>query len=223
MKRIYVGDELVELSLMDLIRQRVGSGCEAKVYRYGDEVLKIYGDFCAKGRLDEETAFALSKMETKRVLLPQRMIYDADSGYFAGYTLSLVEKMPKRVIPKMMMEHFIDELDVVHDDLKFLANQGVEVDDFYIGNVLYDGSFYITDPGEYVIKKESVEGGIYRNNIYTLNRLVKDDIFGLVRLGKFRRQAVEDRFEDFEYIGEQLKETALDGETIKAYVKRMTK
>ena len=222
MLKVYVGFQYLELSKFDLARRYVGQGKEAKVYRFGDEVLKIYKKNCKKDRLDEETACSLSKLETKRVLLPKRIIRSASNVEFIGYSLKAIDKK-KGSLSDMSMSQFIDELDMINDDLFYLANLGVEVEDFHLGNCLYDGRLFITDPGDFIIKQESIEGGIYRNNLYTLNRFVKDDVFGTVKLNMFERQIVEDRFEDFDYIGEQLRTTVLEGETIKSYVKRMTK
>lgn len=222
MLKVYVDSAYLELSKFDLVRRYVGQGKEAKVYRFGDVVLKIYKKNCKKDRLDEETARSLSKLETKRVLLPNRIIRRASDGEFIGYSLKAIDKK-KDSLSNMPMSQFIGELDVINADLFYLANAGVEVEDFHLGNCLYDGRLFITDPGDFIIKQESIEGGIYRNNLYTLNRFVKDEVFGTVKLNMFERQIVEDRFEDFDYIGEQLRETVLEGETVKGYVKRMIK
>lgn len=223
MLKLLVGDELVELTVLDLLHDYVGEGFEARIYGYGDEVLKLYKKKCKKDRLDEDTASKLSKLSTSRILLPQRMIYDAKDESFVGYTLRRIQKKRKSDILNRSMRHFIDELDYLNEDLLYLANNGVEVEDFHLGNCLYDGRIFIGDPGDFVIKEESIEGGIYRNNLYTLNRFVKDEIFGMIRLNAFERCEVEDRFCDFEFIGEQLRETYKTGEDVKNYVKRMVR
>ena len=75
MLKIYVGVQYLELSKFNLVKRYLGQGKEAKVYRFGYEVLKIYKKRCKKDRLDEETACFLSEFETKRVLFPKRNIY----------------------------------------------------------------------------------------------------------------------------------------------------
>lgn len=223
MLKLYVGDELVELTTLDLIHDYIGEGYEARIFWYGDEVLKLYKKRCKKDRLDEDTAIKLSKLSTSRILLPKKMIYDSKDKEFVGYTLKRIQRKRKKDILNRPMRHFVNELDRLNEDLLYLANNGVEVEDFHLGNCLYDGRIFIGDPGDFIIKEESVEGGIYRNNLYTLNRFVKDEIFGMVRLNIFERNAVEDRFEDFEFIGEQLRDTYKTGETVKSYVKRMVR
>ena len=41
MLKLYVGEDLVELSTLDLIHDYIGEGYEARIFGYGDEVLTI--------------------------------------------------------------------------------------------------------------------------------------------------------------------------------------
>ena len=223
MLKLYVGEDLVELSTLDLIHDYIGKGYEARIFGYGDEVLKLYKRRCKKDRLDEDTASKLSKLSTSRILLPKKMIYDFKDDRFVGYTLKKIERKRKRDVLNRPMRHFVNELDLLNDDLLYLANNGVEVEDFHLGNMLYDGRIFIGDPGDFIIKEESIEVGIYRNNLYTLNRFIKDEIFGMVRLDMVERNIAEEMFSDFDYIGEQLRETCNMNETVKSYVKRMVR
>ena len=120
--RLYVGNELIELSDEELDFRYIDEGLEAKVYDYGDEVLKIYKDYCPKRRLSEEDAFRLSALDTNRVLLPRKMIYD-DKGKFVGYTTERIFGVFKRNLLKKNIDDFVGEIDLINEDLR-IKNKG---------------------------------------------------------------------------------------------------
>ena len=90
--RILVGDEILNLSYINLAKMYLGRGCEAKVYKYKDEALKIYRPHCIKLRLEEDRALELTRIDTERILLPRKLIYDCDTGTFIGYTTRFIYK-----------------------------------------------------------------------------------------------------------------------------------
>lgn len=224
MLRIYVGDELLELTDDDLDMMYVDEGKEAVVYKYGDEALKIYKPRCRKIRLDEDTASKYSEITNmKRILLPKRIIRNADEDLFCGYFLPFIYKNLTETIPNITMERFINELDIISDDMRILADNEVEVNDFHMGNLLYNGKFFIGDPGSYTINRSLYTGTIYVNNINVLSKFVQDGIFGMVKLSKKKRNNVYKSFNDWQYIGDQIRKTARPKETVKQYVRRMAR
>ena len=221
--RILVGDELLEFSEDELDARYINEGCESIVYQYGNEVLKIYKRYCGKDRLTEKDASVLTEIETKRILLPRRIIKEADTGIFMGYSLPLIQVCSKKVIPNMPVETFVDELDLLHDDIRKLSDNRVDIEDLYIDNVLYDGRFFLGDPGSFVVRRNSYQGDIYRDNICTLNRFVIDDVFGMVKITKAGRNIIDCSFDCSHYIGDEIRDTARPKEKISQYVKRIVK
>lgn len=61
------------------------------------------------------------------------------------------------------------------------------------------------------------------NNIFTLNRFLKDEVFALAKLTKKSKHNLDVVFDDFEYMGTQIRDTLECGESVRKYVKRMTK
>ena len=120
------------------------------------------------------------------------------------------------------MNHFLDELDVIHSDLELLAEHHVDVEDIHIDNVLYNESFFIGDPGSFEIQRDTPAGKIYRNNVYTFNRFVKNDIFPLAKASKKKIKELDDMFDDYFFIGEQMRYCIPPKETVRQYIKRMT-
>lgn len=221
--RILVGDELLEFSEDELDARYISEGCESTVYQYRDEALKIYKRYCGKDRLKEYDATILTGIETKRILLPRRIIRDADTEIFMGYSLPRIQVCSREVIPNMLVEAFVDELDLIHDDIRTLSDRRVDIEDLYMDNVLYNSRFFLGDPGSFVVRKESYQGDIYADNIYTLNKFVKDEVFGMIKLSKMRRSIIDCSFDSSYYIGDQIRDTAKPREKISQYVKRMSK
>lgn len=220
--RILLGDELLEFDQETLDYMFLDEGNESEVFRYGDSVLKIYKDYCVKERLGEEDVIYLSKIPTKRILMPREVIRDADTMEFMGYSMPFIYKYPRDVLMRIKMNHFLDELDVIHSDLELLAEHHVDVEDIHIDNVLYNESFFIGDPGSFEIQRDTPVGRIYRNNVYTFNRFVKNDIFPLAKVSKKKIKELDDMFDDYFFVGEQMRYCIPPKETVRQYIKRMT-
>ena len=220
--RILLGDELLEFDQETLDYMFLDEGNESEVFRYGDSVLKIYKDYCVKERLGEEDVIYLSKIPTKRILMPREVIRDADTMEFMGYSMPFIYKYPRDVLMRIKMNHFLDELDVIHSDLELLAEHHVDVEDIHIDNVLYNENFFIGDPGSFEIQRDTPVGRIYRNNVYTFNRFVKNDIFPLSKVSKAKREELDAMFDDYFFIGGQMRYSIPPKETVRQYIKRMT-
>lgn len=220
--RILLGDELLEFDQETLDYMFLDEGNESEVFRYGDSVLKIYKDYCVKDRLGEDDVIYLSKIPTKRILMPREVIRDADTMEFIGYSMPFIYKYPRDVLMRIKMNHFLDELDVIHSDLELLAEHHVDVEDIHIDNVLYNENFFIGDPGSFEIQRDTPVGRIYRNNVYTFNRFVKNDIFPLAKVSKKKIEELDAMFDDYFFIGEQMRYCIPPKETVRQYIKRMT-
>ena len=221
MLRIYVGDTFVELSDSDMEESYISEGKEGIVYRYGDKALKIYKEFCNKGRLDEDETLILSEISTKRVLLPRDLIYGEDRVTFRGYATKFIEKQGIDKIIDMNIMQFVDELDIINEDLITLAKNKVYVYDFVGDNIFYDGNIYFGDPGSYTILESMPFDFVSRNNNYNLNCAVLGYMFagGNMEAGQFTMMF--NSFEKYKYIGDQIRKNADKNESVKQYVKRI--
>lgn len=221
--RILVGDELLVLSDADLDCMYVSEGEESVVYNYKNEALKIYKNSCEKLRLSLDDTLHLSGISTHRLLLPKRIIIDANSGEFLGYTTPFIKPATTTGIIRMKMSSFIDELDLLRSDTMMLAERYIEVEDFNLPNTVYDGGIYLVDPGSYRIRTSPNLMRFVRNvNSFNLNNYVKEEIFGMLNLTKNQKALVDTIFPDDDFIGDIIKETAVSDESVRQYVKRMT-
>lgn len=220
--KLFVGDEKIELTEDELNNRYLDEGKEAKIYDYGSEVLKIYKDYCPKSRLSEDDSFFLSQIKTGRVLLPKRLIHD-ENGKFLGYTTERVYGLSKLRLPKMRMKKLVDELDVVMTDLKVLADNNYSVADFTLNNVVYDGGLYFVDPGSFMKVDDFEERFKYSSNMGTLNEFMLDDFFYLVLLSRKHRNIFDNNFDRADYIADDIRCSMNDNETVRRYVKRMSK
>ncbi len=223
--RLLVDDEFVDFSDADLAWMYLSCGNESRVYKYGDEALKLYNSGnCRKIRLDEKTAVKLSSIHTYRLLLPKRIVRDADTGEFIGYTTPFVKRASTSGIIRMKMLDFMWELDLIREDVKMLNSHNVEVEDFNLDNTAYDGRIYLVDPGSYVIRETPNAIRFLRgNNSRTLNNYVKDDVFGMANLSASKMRNVGNMFDEYDYIGDKIRETAREEESVRQYVKRMAR
>lgn len=221
--RLFLGNELLDLTKEDLQKLYVDQGMEAIVYKYGDEAIKIYKEHCSKVRLDEASAIGLSEIYTERILLPRRILRIAENNKFNGYSLSYIDEIRREDIPQIGMSEFVDELDIIDNDLMILADNHVKVADFTFSNLLYNGSFFIGDPGSFEFDKDISKKLIYKANTFLFNTFVTDKIFNMAGVSYYRRKMLKNQFYEWEYIGDQIRKTAKPDESIKQYVIRMTR
>lgn len=224
MLKIRYNGELLELSDEDLEYMYVDEGAEGVVYRHGKEALKIYKETCFRSRIGEADCIKLGTIATERVLMPGKIVYDGDTSDFVGYATPFIYKYPSVRIMDMKVDSFVDELDVIKKDLKTLAYNGIEISDWHVDNILFDGKkIYIGDPGGVIFRSEVRGQRSMGNNIFTMNRFLKEDVFPLARLSKKGKKNLDSVFEDYEYMGDFILETAKEKETVRQYVKRMTR
>lgn len=223
MLKIYFDGELLEFDDETLDYMYVNEGAEGEVYRYGKDAIKIYKPTCFRRRLNEEDCKKLGTILTKRILLPEKIVYSDDCKTFIGYSTPFIYKCADVRIMDMKVENFCDELDLIRDDLGVLAANGIEIDDWHTGNILYNGKLYMGDPGGLTFRSEFRPQWSMKNSEFVLNRFLKDEVFPLAGISKGNRENAEKIFEDFDYMGDQIRDTMKEKETVRQYVKRMTR
>lgn len=221
--KIYVGDEFLDLDEETLDYMYIDEGNESEIYRYGKDVLKIYKRFCHKDRLDEETTIQLSDISTERMLLPEKIIRDED-GNFIGYSMPFIYTYPVVGVLKRPVVELLDEMDVIKEDIRILSDNYVDIEDLHIRNVLYNGKLFIGDPGSYLVKRHKKSGQIYNDNMYTFGLFVRDELFKLLKLTVGERQSLNQKFDyTWDINGQMRDEVINDKETVRQFIKRMTR
>ena len=217
---VLIDNDLNELDKLDYL----GSGMEGMVYRYYDEAIKVYKTDCSKYILDVDTASRLSLIETSRILLPRRIVYSPEDGSFLGYTTKYIEKGPKSDVFRKNVNRFCDELDVLRDDITLLSNDKVLLEDLIIGNTVFNnGSIFLIDPGSYRFINGSEDDVLY-SNLWEFRDFIAYDLLGSVAYSRRRKELIKEIFLGYEMdVCDIMRETTTVGETVKQYVKRITK
>ena len=127
----------------------LGRGFEAKVYPVKGKAYKLYRSFMLKKcNLGEKECLYLSKIPTKRVLLPDEPIYDENKKY-CGYTAKMLYDGEKQALLNMTIPTFIENVKYLYEDSSLLTKYHVLMDDFSDDNMMVteDEKIYIIDPG----------------------------------------------------------------------------
>ncbi len=127
----------------------LGRGFEAKVYPVKGKAYKLYRSFMLKKcNLGEKECLYLSKIPTKRVLLPDEPIYDENKKY-CGYTAKMLYDGEKQALLNMTIPTFIENVKYLYEDSSLLTKYHVLMDDFSEDNMMVteDEKIYIIDPG----------------------------------------------------------------------------
>lgn len=220
---VYIGNECFDFDEDDLEYMYIDEGDEALVYRHGMQALKIYRDYCYKPKLDESNTKKLTNIKTKRILMPRCPIYVGTKNNFKGYTTEpFIYALPKKQIKNMPIDSFLSEIDLFKEDAYTLAENKFEIDDLYLDNIVYNGKLYMVDPGSFEEVNLSTSE-IFRRNVVEINELVKDELFSLVKVPKKGRVKINEYFDEFEYIGDAIKDSFSYGESVNRYVKKMVR
>lgn len=157
----------------------LGRGFEAKVYPVKGKAYKLYRSFMLeKCNLGEKECLYLSKIPTKRVLLPDEPIYDENKKY-CGYTAEMLYDGEKQDLLYMMIPTFIENVKYLYEDSSLLTKYHVLMDDFSEDNMMVteDEKIYIIDPGYFYCyslhpEKEEPKNLKYQNDEFIRNAIL---------------------------------------------------
>lgn len=138
MKKIYNDeDNLINISNLEFL-SNIGQEC--KVFKYNNDVIKIFKKDYKLEHISEKTIEYLKKIETKRILMPTGVIKDIDNN-FIGYKMKYVPG--NRAIDEDYVEDFFNELTIIKEDIETLSNNGVRLLDINKNNTIYNGGLYM--------------------------------------------------------------------------------
>lgn len=167
---LFIGDNLVNIPNSELSSRYLSEGIEGKVYEYKGYALKIHNNDPFVFKLSEENAIKLSKIPTKRIMMPKHIVRNKNGNYI-GYATDFKIEEKKERIKLYTMEKLVQELELLKKDIKVLADNKVFIDDLNLCNLLLSDGFYLCDPGAYSFNKDSNPERIYKYNIIELNYL----------------------------------------------------
>ena len=159
---------------------KIGEGNETEAYKIDNDVVKFYKAYCQKLRLTKKVCDALSKIDTKRILLPCNTLLDKKHK-IKGYTMKYIDNLGEDSFYKLSRKDLSKEMSLVENDLIKLSDNGVLINDLHQGNTIYNNGIYLIDPGSYKMseedKKESIKTyGINLDmiNEYLINEVIKN-------------------------------------------------
>lgn len=224
--KFYIDDKMVEIENIDELY--IGEGQEGIVYRYEDKddecdyALKLYKEFSPKDRLNFETAKGLSEIETERLLLPRKLVYDENKN-FIGYVTEFVNSYSIDSISYLNAKDLIDEIDILYSDVDLLSMHDVSVDDMILLNMLYDGRIILNDPGSYrFVTKDS--RFLRDTNFVITNEFLNSLICRVVKLTRKEKKNLDNYFLLADSrVSDLMRCDVIEDETVKTFIKRITK
>lgn len=124
------------------------NGLECVVYKYGTSVVKLFKTSYPLEHLTLEEIEYLSKIPTKRILLPTGAVL-SENNKVVGYHMPLVTG--QKDIQKEKMSNIINEMHEIEQDLDLLDKFGVGLMDIGPANSVFNGNLYLIDPGNYLV------------------------------------------------------------------------
>lgn len=158
----------------------IGKGTEGTVYRLGSKAYKCYHPFFYSERLSLEDAERLQKIPTKRILLPQDMLWSL-RGNFKGYTTRYVENYGVDSLLHLPVDCLKEEFKLLKDDCKMLGENHVVIQDILpevsaICNYAFHHGLYFFDPGKFYFEEEISSEEITDYNSVMVDQVLLDGV-----------------------------------------------
>lgn len=225
-----VGNKKVRYNPYNMKKDKcLGKGKEGSVYQIGTSAVKFYHPFCSKLRLNKEEVIFLSKINTKRILTPEKdKILLNKRRKLEGYGTKYIENLGLDNILELDSELLKDELNLIKEDVDLLSDNSVILADFIIENISFNNGIYIVDPGSFHPSKTIEPLTAYALNIEEVNeflilQLLSTLTYYLTNKKEISRKVTQSIFHDYkeqsypdliEYLTDDIKE-----ENLKEYIK----
>lgn len=153
--------------------KKIGQGFEGVVYlnKKSNEAVKIFSKY---NKLNIETAEKMTQIHTKYILLPRRLVFDEFDNY-AGYTTKYIETnkpMTSSTLVNYPIIYLLYLFSKLYKEVDLISNHKLLLADLdNPGNYIYNGNFYLVDPGYYHFVGNSHES-VLEKNIDTINRFL---------------------------------------------------
>lgn len=153
--------------------KKIGQGFEGVVYlnKKSNEAVKIFSKY---NKLNIETAEKMTQIYTKYILLPRRLVFDEFDNY-AGYTTKYIETnkpMTSSTLVNYPIIYLLYLFSKLYKEVDLISNHKLLLADLdNPGNYIYNGNFYLVDPGYYHFVGNSYES-VLEKNIDTINRFL---------------------------------------------------
>lgn len=153
--------------------KKIGQGFEGVVYlnKKSNEAVKIFSKY---NKLNVDTAEKMTQINTKYILLPRRLVYDEFDNY-AGYTTKYIETnkpMTSSTLVNYPIIYLLYLFSKLYKEVDLISNHKLLLADLENpDNYIYNGNFYLIDPGYYHFVGNSYES-VLEKNIDTINRFL---------------------------------------------------
>lgn len=153
--------------------KKIGQGFEGVVYlnKKSNEAVKIFSKY---NKLNIETAEKMTQIHTKYILLPRRLVFDEFDNY-AGYTTKYIETnkpMTSSTLVNYPIIYLLYLFSKLYKEVDLISNHKLLLADLENpDNYIYNGNFYLVDPGYYHFVGNSYES-VLEKNIDTINRFL---------------------------------------------------
>lgn len=144
-----IGDNSNNVIELKNTRLVSSSSYEYFVFNYLDYVIKIHKNYHKNYEgVNENILKSLRNKKTKRILMPDDLVYDSKTSECSGYTMPFIKN--KKSLIEESMDHFLNEVALIWGDAHYLTEELVLLDDLSSdGNFIYNGHINITDCGQY--------------------------------------------------------------------------
>ena len=179
--KIYLNYNNKFIMLHTKILQYMGEGIEGIVYSYKDIAVKIKHENIVG--LNYKNAIKIRDVETKRILVPQSLIYNntiKSKENYIGYTTQLIISKPKNNILYVKSEVLYNEIQILLNNIENLSKNQIIIYDLDNNeNFIFNDKLYFVDPGCYEYLDYLSYNEIRKENVKELGNALLSNVFNV--------------------------------------------
>lgn len=146
--------------------EQISSGYEGITYKYCGKVLKLYYNIPKKRVLTLQDCEYMTNLNTERILLPEKVVNN-ERHFIKGYIISPYIEEDINVYD-VNGDMFLQERSIIQQEMIYLGEKYISVDDFCLDNFIVSDKFYLVDPGSYKVRWDMMNDD-EKNIIYLAN------------------------------------------------------
>lgn len=114
-----------------------------------------------------ETALKMTTLKSNHILLPRHIVYD-ENNEFSGYATKYIRTysfITEDALMKYSIQSIIKMISSLYSEVEYLSNNNLMINDILnnSGNYLFNGLFYLVDPGYHFFKNWCYEKTLQYN------------------------------------------------------------
>lgn len=151
----------------------LNQGDDINAYLIDKEVIKVFKPTNTKLRITKDFCDKLTRIKTKRILLPKKTLLDENSKELKAYSMDYIKNHGINNFLLLPKEKLLKEMKILKEDISILSDERILINDLNnTNNISFHNGIYLIDPGSYESINDNNGAKTYSYNLEEINNLL---------------------------------------------------